>query len=219
MRMRKKPNLGPRMERCAALWIREPASYPGRWRSLMPQARALRVEVGCGKGKFTVEAAAAEPDTLFIAVERVQEAMVVAMERTMERKLTNVFFVDMDAARMDECFAPGEIDRLYLNFSDPWPRKKNAKRRLTHRSFLEKYKKVIRPDGEIWFKTDNSGLFDFSLEEFQAAGLPLSQVTRNLHEAGPADIMTDYEEKFYKEGVPICRCVARIPVIALQHSF
>ena len=170
MRMRKKPNLGPRMERCADWWVREPEGMPGRWRDLAPSCKTLWVEVGCGKGRFTVETAAANPDMLLIAMERVPDAMVVAMEKARELDLRNVFFVDIDVARIEDCFAPGELDGMYINFCDPWPRKKNAKRRLTHRGFLEKYSRVLTPGGQIHFKTDNAPLFQFSLEPSTGGG-------------------------------------------------
>lgn len=206
MRMRKKPNLAPRMERCEGCLIQQPETMAGKWRELAPQCDQLWVEVGCGKGRFTVQTAAANPRMLLIAVERCADAMVVAMEKALAQGLTNVFFVDMDAARMDECFAPGELDGLFLNFSDPWPRKKNAKRRLTHRSFLYRYSLAVREGGRILMKTDNQNLFTFSLEEFREVGLEVEQVTRDLHANGPVGIMTDYEEKFWQEGKPICRC-------------
>jgi tRNA (guanine-N7-)-methyltransferase len=196
------------MERCADIWVREPETYRGHWRDLMPQATALRLEVGCGKGKFTVETAAAEPDVLLIAVERVPEALVMAMEKAKAMDLHNVFFISEDVARLEELFAPGEIDLLYINFCDPWPHKKHAPRRLTHRGFLEKYRRVLKPDGQIHFKTDNAGLFEFSLVEFAESGWELRNVTRNLHENGPVGIMTGYEEKFYQLGTPINRCEA-----------
>ena len=149
MRMRRRNNLQPRMEACEPVWIHDPESLRGNWRSLMPGCRELRVEVGCGKGKFTVETAAAEPDVLLIAIERVPDALVLAMDAAMRMELKNVFFVSLDAANIDAFFADDEIDLLYINFCDPWPRKKNAKRRLTYHTFLEKYKKVLkarRPD-------------------------------------------------------------------------
>ena len=136
MRMRKKKNLIPRMERCAAQLIRDPYDRRGHWRELMPQARELRLELGCGKGRFTLGTAQAEPDVLFIAVELVPDAMVVAMERCVNAGLTNVFFVDANADQLPQFFAPGEVDRIYLNFSDPWPSNRHAKRRLTHGNFL-----------------------------------------------------------------------------------
>lgn len=208
MRMRKKPNLEPRMARCAPVWIQTPEALRGNWRSLMPQARQIRIEVGCGKGKFTVETAQAEPDVLLIAMERVPEALVMAMEKAMDASLSNVFFISADVAEIETLFAPDEADLLYINFCDPWPRNKSAKRRLTHRGFLEKYKRVLKPGGEIHFKTDNAPLFAFSLEEFAASGLALKQVTHDLHRDGPVGIMTGYEEKFYALGTPICRLEA-----------
>ena len=194
------------MEACAAYRIAEPAAQKGAWRSLKEDATALWVEVGCGKGKFTVETAAANPDVLLIAVERVREAMVVAMEKAKNMGLTNVFFIDMDVAEIETIFDGFEIDRLFINFPDPWPRKKNAKRRLTHRSFLDKYCRVVRTGGEIHFKTDNAPLFEFSVEEFGACGLQVNNLTRNLHENGIVGIMTGYEEKFHALGTPINRC-------------
>lgn len=206
MRMRKKPNLEPRMAACAPWQIQDPAAQKGDWRSLKPDCAALWVEIGCGKGKFTVETAQANPDVLLIAIERCREAMVMAMEKAKAMNLHNVFFVDMDAALMEGCFTPGEIDRLFINFPDPWPRSKNAKRRLTYHTFLKMYTRVMKDGGEIHFKTDNAGLFEFSLEEFALCGLEVRNLTHNLHENGPVGIMTGYEEKFYALGTPIHRC-------------
>ena len=206
MRMRKMKNRDSRMERCALIRIEDPNAHKGAWRELMPGAKALWVEVGCGKGKFTAETAQANPDVLLIAIERCREAMVVAMEKAQAMDLTNVFFIDMDVALMEDCFAAGEIDRLFINFPDPWPRKKNAKRRLTFRSFLDKYCRVVRPGGEIHYKTDNAPLFTWSVEEFQMCGLEVKNLTRNLHENGIVGIMTGYEEKFHALGTPINRC-------------
>lgn len=207
MRMRKKKNLAPRMERCGDLLIREPKEYKGRWRTLMPDCRELRLELGCGKGRFTCDSAALEPDVLFIAVERVPDAMVIAMERAEAMELRNVFFVDADAAQLPEYFEPGEVDLIYLNFSDPWPSNRHAKRRLTHPDFLNKYAAVLKDRGEVHFKTDNHDLFEWSLFQFPKAGFDLEQVTRNLHENGIRGVMTDYEAKFHALGQPINRCV------------
>ena len=206
MRMRKKHNLGPRMEACDRIWIRQPAEYKGRWRELMPDAREVRLEIGCGKGKFTVETAKAEPDILLIALEKVPDAMVMAMEYAMRENLSNVFFIDADAALLPELFEENELDRIYLNFPDPWPRNKTAKLRLTFRTFLEKYKIVLKDGGEIHFKTDNRPLFDFSLEEFARCGLETKNVTNDLHKDGVVGITTGYEEKFHALGTPINRC-------------
>lgn len=211
MRMRKKKNLIPRMERCAACQVRDGFALRGRWReTLMPAARELRLELGCGKGRFTVETARQNPDVLFIAIEKVPDALVVAMERAMELELKNVFFLVGDAALLPDYFDGGEVDLIYINFCDPWPPKGQAKRRLTHRGFLENYRRVLRPGGQIHFKTDNQPLFEFSLLEFPAAGYDLSEVTRDLHGEGPRGVMTDYEAKFFAEGLPINRCVGTL---------
>lgn len=208
MRMRRRSNLAPRMERCESVWVRDAKALCGSWRSLMPEARELHLEVGCGKGKFTVETAKANPDVLLIAIEKVPDALVVAMELAIREGVKNVFFITEDAAELCEIFARGEIDRIYLNFCDPWPRKKNAKRRLTYHSFLDKYAWVLAEGGRVDFKTDNAKLFEFSLEEFAACGWQLRCVTRNLHEHGVVGIMTGYEERFYELGTPINRCEA-----------
>ncbi len=206
MRMRKRNNLEPRMEACSAIWIRDGKERKGKWRELMPEAKEIRLEVGCGKGKFTVETAELHPDVLFLAVECVREAMLLGMERALQMGLKNLYFLSIDAAELEEYFEDSEIDLLYLNFSDPWPRKKNAKRRLTFRTFLEKYKKVLKNRGEIHIKTDNAPLFEWSLEEFAFCNLEIRNLTRDLHANGPVGIMTGYEEKFYEMGVPINRC-------------
>ena len=212
MRMRKKKNLIPRMERCAACHVQDGFAMKGRWRAeLMPEAGELRVELGCGKGRFTVETARLHPEVLFIAIEKVPDALVVAMERAVEAELRNVFFVVGDAALLPDYFAQDEVDLVYINFCDPWPPNGQAKRRLTHRGFLETYGKVLRSGGQIHFKTDNAPLFAFSLREFPAAGYALSEVTHDLHGQGPQGVMTDYEAKFYAQGVPINRCVGTRP--------
>ncbi len=207
MRMRRKKNLGPRMEACAAWQIKDPKALRGNWRSLMPGAKELRLELGCGKGRFTCQTAAANPEILFVAVERVPDAMVMAMEKARDMGLTNVFYVDADAALLPEFFAPEEVDLIYINFCDPWPPKRHAKRRLTHRNFLKLYREVLKEKGQIHFKTDNAPLFEFSVLEFPEAAYDLEEVTRDLHANGVCGIMTDYEEKFHNLGTKINRCV------------
>ena len=207
MRMRKKKNLSSRMEACGTLLVSDPAAEKGRWRARKPDAARLRLELGCGKGRFTAETAAAHPEDLYVAVERVPDAMVIAMERCRALGLTNVFFIDGDAAALDQYFAPGEVDLIYINFCDPWPSVKHSRRRLTHEGFLRGYRRVLREGGQIHFKTDNRALFDWSLFQFPKAGFTLSEVTRDLHEHGVQGVMTDYEEKFHALGTPINRCV------------
>lgn len=208
MRMRKKKNLLPRMEACSSCLVRDPFTMRGQWRTLMPDAKELRVELGCGKGRFTVDTALSEPDVLLIAVEKVPDAMVVAMERAMDAGLKNVFFVDGDAALLPDMFASGEVDRLYINFCDPWPKSNQKKRRLTHGNFLKQYRRVLADGGQIHFKTDNDKLFAWSVEEIPQFGFQLSEVTTDLHKDGAVGVMTDYERKFFNEGKNINRCVA-----------
>ncbi|MFR3665308.1 tRNA (guanosine(46)-N7)-methyltransferase TrmB [Flintibacter sp.] len=203
MRMRKKPNLVPRMERCARFLIQTPEEQRGRWRELKPDAEQVWLELGCGKGRFTAETAAQNPNVLYLAVERVPDAMIVAMERCAQRGLTNVFFVDGDAAKLREYFAPDEIDRLFINFCDPWPSNRHARRRLTHQNFLVLYRGVLRTGGQIHFKTDNRDLFEYSLFQFPKAGYALTEVTRDLHADGICGVMTNYEEKFHNLGTKI----------------
>lgn len=207
MRMRKKPNLPARMEACASYLITDPAQYRGHWRDLKPDAAELRLELGCGKGRFSAETAAQHPEVLYIALERVPDAMIVAMERCQSMGLKNVYFIDGDAAMLREYFAPDEVDLLYINFCDPWPSHKHARRRLTHERFLVLYRGILRDGGQIHFKSDNHDLFEYSLFQFPKAGYELSEVTRNLHEHGIRGVMTDYEEKFHNMGTPINRCV------------
>ena len=208
MRMRKKPNLIPRMEQCAAVLESAPEERRGRWLSDFPAFSQLHLELGCGKGRFTAEMAAQHPDILFAAVEKVPDAMVVAMERVCARELGNVRFLDRDAANLLEMFAPGEVSRIYINFPDPWPKKKQFKRRLTAPSFQKLYAEVLVPGGEIWFKTDNLPLFEWSVEELRAGGWELREVTNDLHGQGISGVMTDYEAKFHAQGVKINRLVA-----------
>ena len=209
MRMRRRNNLAPRMEACESVWIHDPEALRGNWRSLMPDCRELRVEVGCGKGKFTVETAEAEPDVLLIAIERVQDALVLAMEAAIRKGLKNVFFVSLDAANIDQFFADDEIDLLYINFCDPWKKHRHRKRRLTHKRFLKIYKGILAEGGEIHFKTDNAALFEFSLNSFADFDMRLKNITLDLHNSGfEGNVMTEYERLFSEKGQPIYRCEA-----------
>ena len=149
-----------------------------------------------------------EPGALLCAVEKVPDAMVVAMERVRDAGLTNVRFLDRDAVLLPEFFAPGEVSRIYINFPDPWPKKKQFKRRLTAPGFQKLYFDLLPPGGEVWLKTDNVPLYEWSLEQFQACGWTLKEVTRDLHEHGIQGVMTDYEAKFHEQGVKINRLVA-----------
>lgn len=208
MRMRKRSNLGPRMEKCAEYLIDDPAALRGKWLESFPGYDRLYLELGCGKGRFTADTAELMPDTLYIAMEKVPDAMILAMERVRERGIKNVRFIDGDAIKLAEMFAPGEAARIYINFCDPWPKSRDAKHRLTFPGFLRLYADVLPLGGEIHFKTDNTPLFSWSLEQFENEGWALSEKTNDLHANGPVGVMTDYEARFHAQGFPINRVVA-----------
>ncbi len=197
------------MERVSSVLVKEPARLKGRWLRENAEFDGLYIEIGCGKGSFTCGTAKALPGVLLLALERSPDALVMAMEKACAAGLKNVRFINMDAALLDEVLDEGEADRIYINFCDPWPKSRHAKRRLTAPAFLEIYKRVLKAGGELHFKTDNIDLFRYSLAAFEEAGLELLETTQNLHENGIAGLMTDYEAKFYAEGKPICRAVAR----------
>lgn len=203
------------MERCAGLWFALPATNKGKWREIcgVPSDCELFLEIGCGKGKFCTETAAANPDALYIALERETSVILAAIEKTNELGLKNLFFVNADAKYLLDYFEEDEVDRIYLNFSDPWTRKKKPKRRLTYRDFLEVYKKILKSKGQIRFKTDNTMLFDFSITEFTECGFTLSEVTRDLHhsEYDADNVRTEFEQKFADQGIAIKRVVATAP--------
>jgi len=197
------------MEQCSHVQIKDPAAIKGEWLKCNPEYSALWLELGCGKGRFTADTAEQNLEALLVAIEKVADAMIIGMERVSDRKIVNVRFIDTDVLALPVIFAQGEVDRIYLNFSDPWPKNRDAKHRLTSPGFLELYESVLKPEGEIHFKTDNKPLFEYSVEVFEQEGWTLSELTRNLHENGIVGVMTDYEAKFYEQGVNINRLVAK----------
>lgn len=213
MRMRKRPNLEPRMEKCAELMIDRPEELQGRWKTagqkiMGREAEKLYLELGCGKGRFTVDTAGSLPEVFYIALEKVPDAMIIAMERAAERNLDNLRFICGDAARLCEMFAEGEADRIYINFCDPWPKSRDAKFRLTYPGFLRRYARILPQSGQIHFKTDNLPLFQWSIEQMEKEGWELSEITNDLHAQDGDIVMTDYEAKFSAEGMKINRLVA-----------
>lgn len=208
--MRKKKHGEERINACAELRICNPEDMKSGLGEVFSNSLPIHLEIGCGKGKFACDMAKAHPDINFIAVEKVPDVCCVALEKAMaqrdERKSDNLRFIIGDAKMLDESFPEGSIDCIYLNFSDPWPKKGHAKRRLTYRSFLEIYAKLLKPNGVLKFKTDNAPLFDFSLEEFEAVGATVLWQTRDLHASEKAadNIMTEYEKNFSEKGFSIC---------------
>lgn len=196
------------MERCAALLTDAAAAPRGNWLARFPGHDGLYLEIGCGKGRFTADTAESMPDKLYVALEKVPDAMILAMERVRDRGLDNVRFLDADAAGLKELFDDGEVARIYINFCDPWPKSRDAKLRLTAPGFLRLYGDLLPPGGQIHFKTDNGPLFRWSVEQLQAEGWALSELTEDLHAAGTVGVLTDYEAKFCALGRKIHRLVA-----------
>ena len=208
MRMRKKKHGAERIAACADLLTVKPEKPMADPNVSFDAPRTLALEIGCGKGGFICGMAAAHPDVNFYAVERVLDVMVSATERAIacaESRPDNLRFILGNADTLTEWFAPHSIDCIYLNFSDPWPKKGYSKRRLTYRGFLEKYKLLLKEGGILRLKTDNVGLFDFSLEEFEVAGFEILKMSRDLHvsEYNEGNIMTEYETNFSSQGIPI----------------
>ncbi|MBQ1333728.1 MAG: tRNA (guanosine(46)-N7)-methyltransferase TrmB [Clostridia bacterium] len=211
MRMRKKKNLAPRLLRCADVMIEDPFAQRGRFSELFSEDRPLYLEIGAGKGAFLRKMCAREDRNFnYIALEKVPEALIMAMERAKEENIADLKFISEDAARLTEMFAPGEVAKIFLNFSDPWPKSRQKKRRLTHESFLKQYIEVLSSDGEVIFKTDNARLFEFSLCEFSKCGFVLKELTLDLHNSKYAgdNCTTEYEDRFVALGQPIYRVVA-----------
>lgn len=209
MRMRKKKNCGARMERCAHLLIADPESHKGAWSKVFGNDNPIHIEIGCGKGSFITGMAKLHPNVNFIAVEKVKDVIVMAMEKADAEELTNVVFMDIDAERITEIFEKGELSRIYLNFSDPWKKSRQAKRRLTHKNFLDRYKQVLNNGDYIWFKTDNIKLFEFSLNSFAQEGYKMRNITFDLHNSGfEGNVVTEYEQRFIDLGQPIYRVEA-----------
>ena len=207
MRMRRKKHREERMEACSELLIPDILEYKNDIKSVFADSKPLYIEIGCGKGKFITETATNNPDVNFIAIEKISDVIVLALEKVKAAGLTNVKFVRGDANLLGEFETESKCDRIYINFCDPWKKSGYAKRRLTHANFLEKYKGILKPGGEIHFKTDNRGLFDFSLEEFKEFGMRMEKLTFDLHNSEYMDgnVMTEYEKRFSSLGVPINR--------------
>ena len=209
MRPRTKKHLEERIARCNHIHITDPCSMKGHWRI---DGRPLHLEIGCGKGAFICGMAAKHPETDFVAVEIVRNVIVMAMEKAVAAELTNVRFISCDARKLEEIFEPGELSGIFLNFSDPWPKTRQHKRRLTYPSFLKIYENIMggAGKGEIHQKTDNRDLFDASLEYYRESGWSLRNVTFDLHgdSIETDSAVTEYEQRFMDMGQPIYRAEA-----------
>ena len=211
--------------------IQNPQENKGRWDKVFPQNQPIHLEVGMGKGRFLMDMARLHPEINYIGIEMYDSVLLRAIQKRealaeegenlsnlmfmrmdAQLELSNIYFMCIDAKNMADYFAPGEVNKIYLNFSDPWPKARHASRRLTSREFLARYDQILTLEGTIEFKTDNRGLFDFSLEEVPEAGWKLDASTRDLHHdpvLSEGNVMTEYEEKFSSMGNPICKLIAR----------
>lgn len=193
--------------------IKNPEEQKGHWQDCFDKVQPLHIEIGMGKGRFIMDMAALHPDINYIGIERYSSVLLRALQKMELNPLPNIKFICMDATDIAEVFAKDEVDRIYLNFSDPWPKDRHAKRRLTSHEFLARYEKILKKDGTLEFKTDNKDLFDFSLEEMKnAEGWELTAFTYDLHHdvvLSEGNVMTEYEEKFSSIGNPICKMEAR----------
>ncbi len=207
MRMRKKKNADVRFERCAEYTV-ETEGLLERFGEVFDSKQPIEMEIGSGKGRFIVTLAEQNPDRQYISIERVMDCLVMAMEKAQKKELKNIRFFCLDAGTLTEYFPAESMDVIYLNFSDPWPKSRYAKRRLTHRRMVAAYLPLLKKEGKICFKTDNRPLFDFSVEEFTELGFRLEELTYDLHSTDTPNIMTEYEERFSSMGTPINRFVA-----------
>lgn len=185
-------------------------TMPGKWAERFGNTNPIYIEIGMGKGRFIIDNAKVYPDINYIGIEKYSSVLIRGIQKMDEEQLPNVLFMRMDAEDIGLAFAPQEVDRIYLNFSDPWPKDRHAKRRLPSRQFLERYNLILKKDGHLEFKTDNRALFDFAVEEVEPAGWHIDEITYDLHndeKMNIGNIMTEYEEKFSSQGNPICKYI------------
>lgn len=191
--------------------IQEPEKQKGCWHTIFENQNPIHIEVGMGKGQFLMTLAGKNPNINYVGIEKYSSVLLRALQKMEENPLDNLKFIRMDAETIADVFAKDEVDRIYLNFSDPWPKDRHAKRRLTSKEFFARYDKILTGDGQVEFKTDNTMLFDFSLEQVELAGWRLNACTRDLHrneEMNQGNIMTEYEERFSGQGNAICKLIA-----------
>lgn len=207
MRVRHKPWAKEKIEQYPQYIVSNPEQYKGKWHEVFEKDQPLHIEVGTGKGQFITEMAKANPSINYIGIELYDSVIITALERLIDADLPNLRLLNVNAVDLPKYFAKNDVDQVYLNFSDPWPKSRHEKRRLTYKDFLKIYEEILVDGGEIHFKTDNQGLFEYSLMSFSAYGLLLKYVSLDFHNSGyEGNIMTEYEEKFSEQGNRIYRC-------------
>ena len=210
MRLKNKPWALPLIEANPQYVVTEPAKLRGKWNERFTTKQPLLIEIGMGKGRFITEMARRDPKHNYVGIEVQTTATGIALKKQLELKLPNLQLVSGDGNDLTEMFAPAEVAGIFLNFSDPWPKKRHAKRRLTYQTFLKQYQQVMQKDGTLEFKTDNCGLFEYSLASMNNYGMVFDQVWLDLHDSPEAvdNVMTEYEEKFSQKGQPIFKLAA-----------
>lgn len=210
MRLRNKPWAKPLIQENPQYVVTDPATLRGNWQSRFEKEQPLYIEIGMGKGRFIVEMAKKYPERNFIGLEMQTVATGIALKKQLEAKLPNLQLVCANGSGLTEFFEPNEVSGIYLNFSDPWPKNRNEKRRLTYKSFLTQYEEVMQADGHLEFKTDNRGLFEYSFTSLNNYGMVFDQVWLDLHQTPDVEdnVMTEYEEKFSQKGQPIYKLEA-----------
>ncbi|WP_430534150.1 tRNA (guanosine(46)-N7)-methyltransferase TrmB [Listeria rocourtiae] len=209
MRVKHKPWAREKILAHPEVCVGNPGELKGKWHHLFGNENPIHIEIGTGKGQFVTGMAEANPDVNYIGIEVVESVLITALDKALAAGIPNLRLLSVDGADLLDYFEAGEVARIYLNFSDPWPKKRHAKRRLTHPSFLDIYKALLPVDGEIHFKTDNRSLFEYSLVAFSEYGVLLTYLSLDLHNSEfEGNIMTEYEEKFSAKGFPIYRLEA-----------
>ncbi|MEY8355295.1 tRNA (guanosine(46)-N7)-methyltransferase TrmB [Lachnospiraceae bacterium 54-53] len=190
--------------------IQNPFEKKGLWKEVFGNEHPIEIEVGMGKGRFIMELAALHPEVNYVGIERYPSVLLRGLQKRARLELDNIFFMCVDAKNLADIFEPGEVSCIYLNFSDPWPKDRHARRRLTSEEFMAVYDRILEPSGTVEFKTDNRGLFEYSLEAIPRAGWEIKEYTYDLHHSdmGQGNVMTEYEEKFSSKGNPICKLTA-----------
>ena len=194
--------------------VHDPKQYKGNWQKVFENSHPVRIEIGMGKGKFIFQLAKLNPEINYIGIEKYSSVLLRALQKMEQEPLPNLLFIRMDAEEIAEVFGNGEVDRIYLNFSDPWPKDRHAKRRLPSAAFLSRFQCFLRDEGILEFKTDNESLFRFGIEEADRAGWKMVKVTYDLHndeKMSVGNIMTEYEEKFSGCGNPIYKYIIKRP--------
>lgn len=203
MRLRKIKNAGLRLQNNLGLFIDHPENLKGKWHEKFNNNNPIYIEIGMGKGKFIIEHARRNKDINYIGIEKYDSVLIKGVEKAAEENLNNIYFLNVDAINLNNYFEQGEVDKIFLNFSDPWPKNRHAKRRLTSEAFLKVYEMILDKKGNIEFKTDNIGLFEYSVMEFNRLGYNFLEFSCDLHRFGEDIITTEYEDKFMSKGNPI----------------